>query len=104
VFETIHMSERRELEKRYSVEWKNIANFMKYNTGFRLSGIARGGSRVKGTHSDYSDLDIIFAISGDPVRTVIYPKLVSKLKENFPRNTVADVIYKRKKIKDKKNQ
>lgn len=82
------MSERRELEQRYKAEWNNIVNFMKNNTGFTLSGIARGGSRVKGTHRDDSDLDIIFSISRDPLKTEIYPILLKKLQENFLKNTI----------------
>lgn len=81
------MSDRREFERRYASEWRSIAQFMKNNTGFPLSGIARGGSRVKGTHRDDSDLDIILSISGDPLKTEIYPVLLNKLKENFPNNT-----------------
>lgn len=82
------MPDRREFEQRYKSEWISIANFMENNTGFSLSGIKRGGSRVKGTHRDDSDLDITFSISGDPPKTEIYPVLLKKLKQNFPNNTV----------------
>lgn len=82
------MITRREFEQRYASEWNSIAQFMKNNTGFTLSGVGRGGSRIKGTHLDDSDLDIIFAVSSDPPKGEIYPTLLEKLKENFPRNTV----------------
>jgi len=76
------------MEQRYASEWRSIVNFMKNNTGFSISGIARGGSRALGTHRDDSDLDIIFAISGDPLKTEVYPILLRKLRDNFPNNTI----------------
>lgn len=82
------MISRKEYEQRYASEWRSIANFMKKSTGFSLSGIARGGSRAKGTHMDSSDLDIYFAISGDPPKNEIYPALLKRLKENYPKNTI----------------
>jgi len=82
------MISRREFEQRYAAEWNNIAQFMQNSTGFSLSGVARGGSRVKGTHLDDSDLDIIFDVSKNPPKKEIYPALLKKLEENFPKNTV----------------
>jgi len=39
------MAERREFEQRYAKLWRSIVNFIKNNTGLRVSGIARAGSR-----------------------------------------------------------
>lgn len=82
------MSDRREFDQRYASEWRSIVQFMKNNTGFSLSGIARGGSRAKGDYRDTSDLDIIFSVAGDLSKQKIYPIVRSKLKENFPQATV----------------
>lgn len=82
------MSSRREFDQRYSSEWRSIVNFMKNNTGFLISGVAKAGSRRRGDYKDSSDLDIIFAVSRDPPKTEIYPKLEQLLKDNFPKASI----------------
>ena len=73
------MSVRREFEQRYSHFWRSLSNFLRNNSGFPVSGVAREGSRRRGTHDDRSDLDVIFAISGDRPKNQIYPTLVNRL-------------------------
>jgi len=60
------MVTRREFEQRYTRFWRTLGNFLRMNSGFRVSGVARADSRRRGTHRDRSDFDVIFAISGDP--------------------------------------
>jgi len=73
------MSVRREFEQRYARFWRSLANFLRNSSGFPISGVAREGSRRRGTHHDRSDLDVIFAISGDPPKSQVYPLLVERL-------------------------
>ena len=73
------MSARREFEQRYARFWRKLSNFLKINSGLPVSGVAREGSRRRGTHQDRSDLDVIFAISGNPSKRDIYPSLVELL-------------------------
>ena len=69
------MSIGREKNQKYSAKWKKLVNFMQYNTGLGVGAVAKLGSRREGTPSDYSDLDIIFYIPGDPSKELIYSKL-----------------------------
>lgn len=73
------MSDRREFEQRYAHFWRSLANFLRNNSGFPISGVAREGSRRRGTHRDRSDLDVIFAISGNPSKSQVYPTLIDRL-------------------------
>lgn len=77
------MSVRREFEQRYARFWRRLANFLKNNTGLHVSGVAREGSRRKGTHLDRSDLDVIFMISDNPRKSEIYPLLVDLLTQGM---------------------
>ena len=83
------MSTRREYEQRYASFWRSLKNFLQHNTKFSVSGVARAGSRREGTHRDKSDLDVIFAISGDPSKKEVYPSLVDLLKKVL--NVNADI-------------
>ena len=73
------MSTRREFEQRYASFWRSLANFLRKSSGFPVSRVAREGSRRKGTHKDRSDLDVIFAISGNPQKLDVYPLLIQRL-------------------------
>ena len=77
------MAVRREFEQKYARFWRRLANFLRKNTGLAISGVAREGSRRRGTHKDRSDLDVIFAISNDPSKRDLYPALVEKLESKF---------------------
>lgn len=75
------MSNHRELEQQASSFAKKIDHFLYKNTNLTIHGVARQGSRKEGSHRDDSDLDIVFAISGNPDREEIYPELVEKLEK-----------------------
>ncbi len=77
------MSNRRELEQQASSLAKKLDKFLHANTDLKIHGVARQGSRKEGTHRDDSDLDIVFAISGDPNKGEIYPNLAEKLKNGM---------------------
>jgi len=77
------MAARREYDQRYASKWRSIGNFLKNNSGFPISGVARGGSRRRGNYRTDSDLDIIFAIAGNPRKNQVYPQLVEKLKKGM---------------------
>ncbi len=83
-----NMSERREKEQQYASKWRIIANYMKNNTGLRISGVARAGSRRRGEHEGTSDLDILFKIPKNPSKETIYPELKMKLKNGFRTSTI----------------
>jgi predicted nucleotidyltransferase len=83
------MSTRREYEQGYALFYRSLANFLKNSAGFPVSGVARRGSRYKGTHRDKSDLDVIFAISENPSKREVYPPLIERLKKTM--NVRADV-------------
>jgi len=74
------MANRRELEQQASSFAKKLGNFLHKNTNLKIHGVARQGSRKQGTHRDYSDLDIVFAVSKDPGKDEIYPELLDKLR------------------------
>jgi hypothetical protein len=78
------MSYKREKDQQYRSKWHSILNFVKNNTGYSVAGVARAGSRRQGGSRPDSDLDIRFAISGDPSKQSIYPNLKEKLKTAFP--------------------
>lgn len=83
------MSTRRRYEQGYASFWRSLKNFLLNSSGFNVSGVARVGSRGEGTHKDKSDLDVIFAIAGNPLKTKVYPPLVERLKKGF--NVNADI-------------
>lgn len=74
------MSERRQLEQEYSAFYYSLKNFLNYNSGFSVGGVARWGSRTTGEHRNRSDLDVIFWIHGNPSKREVYPRLVDMLK------------------------
>jgi len=69
------MSLRRQREQQYSKLASSLNNFLRNSTGYDIHGVARQGSRKERTHRDESDLDIIFALAGNPRKDEIYPNL-----------------------------
>jgi predicted nucleotidyltransferase len=82
------MATRRLKDQQYSSKWYSFVNFLHNNTGYPIAGVARAGSRINGTYEDDSDLDIRFAIGGDPPRTTVYPHLKGLLENAFPSASV----------------
>src|SRR4030042_683630 len=74
------MAFRRTNDQRYSAFWRSLANFLRINSGLLVSGVARSGSRRRGNYRPDSDLDIIFAVAGDPPCSTVYPDIVTKLR------------------------
>lgn len=70
-------------ENYYHSKWKSIVNVMK-SSNLKISKIAQSGSRAKKKHRPDSDMDVIFAVAGNPSQKNFYPELISVLKNNFP--------------------
>ncbi|KKL53370.1 hypothetical protein LCGC14_2276120 [marine sediment metagenome] len=81
------MSIRREAELKYSAFYNSLKNFLNYNSGYKIGGVARWGSRTTGEHRDKSDLDVIFWIVRNPSKQKIYLALINKLKKTLKVNT-----------------
>lgn len=94
------MAERREKEQQYSSLRKSLGNFLRHNSGLSVSGAALMGSRRRGDHTAKSDMDVIFAITGDPQKKDVYPKLVKKLESGM--NVQAEIGSSYNVIKIKK--
>lgn len=75
------MVNRNQLDREYAKFGRKINNFLRNNTSYSIHGVARQGSRTNGTYNNSSDLDIFFAISGNPSKQEIYPDLVEKLQK-----------------------
>lgn len=74
-------------ENYYHSKWKSIVNVMK-SSNLKISKIAQSGSRAKKKHRPDSDMDVIFAVAGNPSQKNFYPRLISVLKNNFPNEKV----------------
>ena len=70
-------------ENFYHSKWKSIVNVMK-SSNLNISKIAQAGSRAKKKHRPDSDMDVIFAVAGNPSQKNFYPNLKTVLKSNFP--------------------
>ena len=69
-------------ENFYHSKWKSIVNVMK-SSNLKISKIAQAGSRAKKKHRPDSDMDVIFAVAGNPSQKNFYPDLMTVLKSNF---------------------
>lgn len=81
--ETRLMTTSQQKQQQYRSKWIKIQNFLKNNTGYKIAGVARAGSTVQGGWTLDSDLDIRFAIAGDPSKDTIYSDLVEKLQNVY---------------------
>ncbi len=70
-------------ENFYHSKWKSIVNVMK-SSNLKISKIAQAGSRAKKKYRPDSDMDVIFAVAGNPLQKNFYPDLMTVLKSNFP--------------------
>lgn len=70
-------------ENFYHSKWKSIVNVMK-SSNLKISKIAQAGSRAKKRHRPDSDMDVIFAVAGNPSQKIFYPNLMTVLNSNFP--------------------
>ena len=74
-------------ENFYHSKWKSIVNVMK-SSNLKISKIAQAGSRAKKKHRPDSDMDVIFAVAGNPSKNSFYPNLMTVLKNNFPNEKI----------------
>jgi len=74
-------------ENFYHSKWKSIVNVMK-SSNLKISKIAQAGSRAKKKHRPDSDMDVIFAVAGNPSKNNFYPNLMTALKNNFPNEKI----------------
>ncbi|MBD3216203.1 MAG: hypothetical protein GF311_26555 [Candidatus Lokiarchaeota archaeon] len=69
-------------EDRYHRLWRSIYNVLTHQ-GLKISRVAKAGSRAKQQYRPDSDMDIIFAVVGDPSKREFYPKLIKVMNDNF---------------------
>jgi predicted nucleotidyltransferase len=74
-------------ENFYHSKWKSIVNVLK-SSNLKISKIAQAGSRAKKKHRPDSDMDVIFAVAGNPLQNIFYLDLMTVLKNNFPNEKV----------------
>lgn len=74
-------------EDRYQNLWNSIYNVLTHS-GLKVSRVAESGSRPKQQYRPDSDMDLIFAVSGNPSKQNFYPKLIRVMKNNFPNEHV----------------
>ena len=77
------MTERRQYAQRYKKLWKSIANWLKNNSGWKVAGVAKEGSRRRGDFSDQSDIDVDFWISGPYQKQKVYDDIIPKLRNAY---------------------
>ena len=69
-------------ENFYHSKWKSIVNVMK-SSNLKISKIAQAGSRAKKKHRPDSDMDVIFAVAGNPPQKNFYPDFDDSVKKQF---------------------
>ncbi|MBD3212460.1 MAG: hypothetical protein GF311_07615 [Candidatus Lokiarchaeota archaeon] len=74
-------------EDRYHRLWTSIYNVLTHQR-LEVSRVAKAGSRARIQYRPDSDMDVIFAVSGDPSKSNFYPKLIRVMNANFPNETV----------------
>ena len=82
------MAERREYAQRYKKKWISLSNWLKNNSGWKVGGIAKEGSRRQGDFKDKSDLDMDFWISEQYQKQNVYDDIIPKLRNAFPESQV----------------
>jgi hypothetical protein len=82
------MNERREYAQRYKKLWHSLANWLRNSSGWKVSGVAKEGSRRRGDFKAKSDLDIDFWISESYNKQTVYDDIIPKLRKNFPGSNV----------------
>lgn len=87
------MAIRRQQEQQYARFFRSLRNFLENSSGFPVIGVARTGSRTRGTHRDKSDLDVYFSVTNDPTKQQVYPLLVERLKKTLKVNAAIGKSY-----------
>jgi len=82
------MAERREFAQRYKKLWITLSNWLKNNSGWKVGGVAKEGSRYEGDFKDKSDLDMDFWISEPYQKQKVYDDIIPKLQKAYPGSQV----------------
>ena len=77
------MGERREYAQRYKKLWKSLSNWLKNNSGWKVGGVAKEGSRREGDFKNKSDLDMDFWISEPYQKQKVYDDIMPKLRRDY---------------------
>ena len=77
------MGERREYAQRYKKLWISLSNWLKKESGWKIGGVAKEGSRREGDFKNKSDLDMDFWISETYQKQKVYDNLIPKLKKSY---------------------
>ena len=77
------MAERREYAQRYKRLWKSMANWLKNESGWKVGGVSKEGSRRRGDFDDRSDIDVDFWISEPHQKQEVYDDLIPKLRNAY---------------------
>lgn len=78
------MDDQRENAQRYKRLWRSLSNWLKNNSGWKVGGVAKVGSRRRGDFHPKSDMDIDFWISDPYDKQKVYDNLLPKLRTAFP--------------------
>ena len=54
------------------------------NSGLKVSRIAKAGTRADQAYRYENDMDVIFAVAGNPDKRSFYPQFITVLNSNFP--------------------
>ena len=77
------MGERREYAQRYKKLWKSLSNWLKNNSGWKVGGVAKEGSRREGDFKNKSDLDMDFWIAETHDKQKVYDDIIPKLRRTY---------------------
>jgi len=79
----ILITERREYAQRYKKLWISLSNWLKINSGWKIGGVAKEGSRREGDFKNKSDLDMDFWISEPYQKQKVYDDIMPKLRRDY---------------------
>ena len=82
------MAERREYAQRYKSLWISLSDWLKNNSGWKIGGVAKEGSRREGDFKDKSDLDMDFWIAEVYQKQEVYDDIIPRLRKDYPGSQV----------------
>lgn len=79
------------LKAKCESQWKTLVTFLGNNFGIKFEAVLRVGKIAKDTDMNTSDLDLIFTPSPYKEWEELYPIIITKVQENYPKvNIEAD--------------
>jgi len=78
------MNEQREKAQQYKKLWKSLSVWLKNESGWKIGGVGKVGSRRRGDFKPKSDMDVNFWISDIYRKQDVYDDLLPKLRGGFP--------------------